>query len=97
MRILGLPNRWLVALVAAAFCVLVEVWLNAVGALVWDHWWWNARAPWLIFVVGYLWFFALAFWVHDLPSVRRKAGVVLALLGLDALLLAVFGGVLGWI
>ena len=97
MRILGLPNRWLIALATSTFCVLVETWLNAVGALVWDHWWWNARAPWLIFVFGYLWFFALAFWVHDLPTVRRKVRVVLALLGTDALLLGVFGGVLGWI
>ena len=96
-RILGLPNRWFVALAASTFCLLVEVWLNAMDALVWDNWWWNLRAPWLIFVVGYLWFFAVAFWVHDLPTVRRKAGVVVALLGLDAALLALFGGVLGWI
>ena len=96
-RILGLPNRWLIALAASAFCVLVEIGLNAVDALVWDRWWWNARAPWLIFLVGYLWFFVLAFWVHDLPTVRRKAQVVLTLLALDAALLALFGGVLGWI
>lgn len=96
-RILGLPNRWLIALAASAFCVLVEIGLNAVDALVWDHRWWNARAPWLIFLVGYLWFFVLAFWVHDLPTVRRKAQVVLTLLALDAALLALFGGVLGWI
>ena len=96
-RILGLPNRWLIALAASAFCVLVEIGLNAVDALVWDHQWWNARAPWLIFLVGYLWFFVLAFWVHDLPTVRRKAQVVLTLLALDAALLALFGGVLGWI
>ena len=96
-RILGLPNRWLIALAASAFCVLVEIGLNAVDALVWDRWWWNARAPWLIFLVGYLWFFVLAFWVHDLPTVGRKAQVVLTLLALDAALLALFGGVLGWI
>jgi hypothetical protein len=96
-RILGLPNRWVVALAASTFCVLVEVWLNAVGALTWDHWWWNARAPWLIFVVGYLWFFAIAFWVHDLPTVRQKARVVGGLFALDAVLLGVFGAALGWI
>ena len=97
MRVLGLPNRWVVALAASTFCVLIEMWLNAIDALVWDHWWWSARAPWLIFVVGYLWFFALAFWVHDLPTIRQKARVVAALFTIDVALLTVFGGVLSWI
>ena len=96
-RILGLSNRWFVALAASAFCVLVELWLNAIGALTWDNWWWNAHRPWLIFVVGYLWFFVFAFWVHDLPSVRQQGLVVLGALAVDAVLLGLFGGVLGWI
>lgn len=96
-RVLGIPNRWFAAIVASVFCVLVEVWLNAMNALVWDNWWWNARMPWLIFLVGYLWFFAFAFWVHDLPTVPQKASAVLALLAVDATLLAVFAGGLGWI
>jgi len=96
-RVLGVPNRWLFAVVASVFCVLVELWLNAMNALVWDNWWWNARMPWLIFLVGYLWFFAFAFWVHDLPTVAQKAKAVLALYTLDATLLAVFAGGLGWI
>ena len=96
-RILGLPNRWVMALAASTLCVVIELWLNAIGALTWDHWWWNARMPWLIFVIGYLWFFVIAFWVHDLPTMREKARVVLALYALDAGLLVVFGGALGWI
>jgi len=35
--------------------------------------------------------------VHDLPSVRRQAITVGALLGFDAACLAVFGAGLGWI
>jgi len=96
-RILGLPNRWLIALAASTFCVLIELWLNALNVLVWDNWWWNARMPWLIFLVGYLWFFAFAFWVHDLPTVPQKVRAVLALYAVDAALLAVFAGGLGWI
>ena len=38
----------------------VELVLNAVGALTWDYWWWNARMPWLIVVFGYLTFFVVA-------------------------------------
>ncbi len=96
-RILGIPNRWFIALTGAAFCVFVEYLLNGVGALTWDYPWWNRGAPWLIFVFGYLTFFIVAFWVHDLSTVRRKASVVGTILGADAIALAVFGAALGWI
>ena len=96
-RILGLPNRWLLALIASGLCVLIELWLNAIGKLTWDYPWWNARVPWLILVVGYLWFFALAFWVHDMPTISAKACTVLALFALDGACLVIFAGVLGWI
>jgi hypothetical protein len=95
--ILGMPNRWMIAIAASLFCVLVELWLNAVGALTWDYWWWNARHPWLIVVFGYLTFFVVAFRVHDMPSVRRKAITVGALFAIDAAALALFAGWLHWI
>jgi hypothetical protein len=97
LRILGLPNRIVVASAASVFCVVVEMFLNAVGALTWDYWWWSARMPWLIVVFGYYTFFAVAFWVHDLPTVARKVRVVGALYAFDALCLAVFAGLLKWI
>jgi hypothetical protein len=96
-RVLGLPNRWVVALGASAFCVLVEVWLNAIGQLTWDYWWWNVRMPWLILVVGYLWFFVLAFWVHDMPTIPRKVRTVAVLYAVDVAGLVLFAGVLKWI
>jgi hypothetical protein len=43
-----------------------------VNALTWDYSWWSARAPWLIFLVGYLPFFLVSFRVHDLETVRRR-------------------------
>ena len=67
------------------------------GKWTWDHWWWSARMPWLIVVFGYFSFFAVAFWVHDLPTIRRKAEVVGALYAFDAACLVLFSGVLGWI
>jgi hypothetical protein len=96
-RIAGVPGRLFVAVAGSLFAVVVELGLNAVGALTWDWPWWNARAPWLIFLVGYLPFFVVAFWVHDLPTRRQQRRVVSAILGFDAVCLAVFGGVLGWI
>lgn len=96
-RILGLPNRWFIALAGSAFCVLVEVLLNRIDALTWDWPFWNARAPWLIFFLGYLWFFLIAFWVHDMNDVRRQAKVVGILWAVVLLLVLVFGILLGWL
>ena len=97
-KILGLPNRWFVAIGGSAFCVFVEAAiLNPVGALTWDYAWWNVRAPWLIFVFGYLHFFVVAFWVHDMKTRRRQAVTVGSIFAFDGVCLLLFGGVLGWI
>ena len=71
-KILGLPNRWVVAIAGSAFCVFVEYLLNGVGALTWDYPWWNRSAPWLIFLFGYLTFFVVAFWVYDMKTLKAK-------------------------
>jgi hypothetical protein len=97
LTILGVPNRWFIAVAASVFCVVVELWLNSIGALTWDYWWWSARMPWLIVVFGYLTFFVVAFWVYDMPTVRQKARTVGGLLAFDAACLAVFAGWLRWI
>lgn len=97
LRILGIPNRWFIAVAASLFCVAVELLLNAVGQLTWDYWWWNVRTPWLIVVFGYLTFFVVAFWVHDMPTMRQKLRTVGAIYAFDAACLLVFGSVLGWI
>jgi hypothetical protein len=97
LRILGVPNRLFIAAAGSAFAVLVEIWLNSVGALTWDWPWWNLRAPWLIFLIGYLPFFLVAFWVHDMPNPRRQALTVGAIYAFDAACLAIFAGGLGWI
>ncbi|MBI5116063.1 hypothetical protein HZA56_06285 [Candidatus Poribacteria bacterium] len=96
-KVFGIPNRLFFACFDSAVCVFVEILLNAIGALTWDYTWWNLRAPWLIFLVGYLPFFLVAFWVHDMESVRRKAVTVGSILGFDLIALVVFIGVLGWI
>jgi hypothetical protein len=97
MKMLGIPNRLLFAVVGSVFCVFVECLLNAVGALTWDYPWWNAGVPWLIFLVGYLPFFLVAFWVFDMESVKKKMITVGAILGFDIICLVVFMGILKWI
>lgn len=96
-RVLGIPNRLFLAVAGSAFCVFVEVLLNSVGALTWDYPWWNAGAPWLIFVFGYLTFFLVSFWVFDLPTVRRQLTVLGVIYGVDLLAVVIFGVALRWI
>jgi len=97
MKIVGIPNRLLVAIVGSVFCVFVEYLLNAVGALAWDYPWWNVGAPWLIFLIGYFPFFLVAFWVFDMESVKKKIITVGSILGFDAICLILFVGILNWI
>jgi hypothetical protein len=96
-RIWGIPNRWLIAIAGSAFCVFVEVLLNTIGVLTWEYRWWNKSAPWLIFLVGYLPFFLVSFWVHDMESIRKKAAVIGVIYGVDIVGILVFGVILGWI
>jgi hypothetical protein len=96
-RILGLPNRWFVAIAGAVFCVFVEVLLNSVNALTWDWSWWDANTPWLIFLFGYLHFFVVAFWVHDMNTIKKKITTVGVIWGLAILLVIIFGIGLHWI
>ncbi len=97
LKVLGVPNRLFFAVTNSIFCVVVEILLNAAGALTWDYRWWNVGAPWLIFLVGYLPFFLVSFWVFDMESVKWKAAVTGGILGFDAVCLLVFGAALKWI
>ena len=97
LKVLGIPNRILIAVFGAAFCVFVEVLLNAVGALTWDYPWWSASAPWLIFLFGYLHFFLVSFWVHDMETVKKKVTAVGIIYAVVLVCIIVFGVVLGWL
>ncbi|WP_028534514.1 hypothetical protein [Paludibacterium yongneupense] len=97
LKWLGIGNRWLLAAVNAGLCVLVECWLNHIGVLTWEWRDWNAGRPWLIFFVGYLPFFLVAYRVHDMRARRSQIVAVGVLAAAVALALAVFGAILGWI
>jgi len=96
-KILGIPNRWVVAIGGSAFCVFVEYLLNSVGALTWDYPWWNRGAPLFIFLFGYLTFFIVAFWVYDMESLKRKIRIVSGIWVFDIVCLILFGSILCWI
>jgi hypothetical protein len=97
LKILGLPNRLVFAILGSIFCVIVELLLNAANALTWDYAWWNVGAPWLIFLIGYLPFFLVSFWVFDMPTMKQKVITVGTILGFDLICLILFAGVLHWI
>jgi hypothetical protein len=97
MKVLGIPNRLFFAIIGAAFCVFVEILLNSIGALTWDYPWWSARAPWLIFLIGYLTFFLVSFWVHDMKSIKNKVITVGVIFAVDIVAILVFGVILQWI
>ena len=97
LKILGVPNRLLFAIVNSIFCVIVEILLNSVHALTWDYTWWRASAPWLIFLIGYLPFFLVSFWVLDMKSIRQKITTVWVIYIVDICSLVLFAVVLHWI
>ncbi|WP_027502421.1 hypothetical protein [Rhodococcus sp. UNC363MFTsu5.1] len=95
-RIFGLPNRPVLIAINSAAAVGVEVVLNKMGVLTWDWSWWQPEFPFLIWLIGYVPFFAVCFWVHDMKTVRAKAITVGTIFGIDALALIIFG-TLGWV
>jgi len=97
LKIMGINNRLVFAVIGSAFCVFVEILLNAVNALTWDYAWWSHAAPWLIFLIGYLPFFLVSFWVHDMETVRKKAIAVGTIFGVDFSAVIIFGVLLKWI
>lgn len=95
-RIFGLPNRPVLIALNSVAAVGVEVLLNKAGVLTWDWSWWQPSFPFLIWIIGYVPFFAVCFFVHDLASVRSKALVVGTIFGIDVIALIGFGAA-GWL
>jgi hypothetical protein len=73
-RILGLPNRWFFALFYSVVAVVVEVILNAADLLVWEYPWWyrSFAGVWIIFVLGYFYWFAAINLMLDLKTLKNK-------------------------
>ncbi len=48
-------------------------------------------------LIGYLPFFLVAFWVHDMKDMKSKLTTLGVIYGFDSACLVIFGGMLGWI
>ena len=93
-KILGLPNRWAMAIGFTLFSVFVEILLNMGNYLIWEYVFWNWYNPILIFLIGYFHFFVGAFYVYDLPERKDKIKVVGIIYGIAIVLLCTFGPLL---
>lgn len=89
-KILGIPNRWAMAIGFTLFCVIVEIFLNLGNYLIWEYVWWHWYNPFLIFLIGYFYFFVGAFYVYDLPDRKSKVKVVGIIYAIGIGLLCIF-------
>ena len=93
LKILGINNRLFIAVANAAFFAIFEIFLAKTPAFVWVYPWWGAFP---VFVTVYIPFFVVSMYCYDWrPSVQKT--VIGALAGINAIMLAVFAGMLGWI
>ena len=95
-KILGINNRIVLCVVLTTLAVIIECFLNYCGILTWEWSFWQRKFPWILWLIGYLPFFATAFYVHDRPTVKQSAAVVGGILGFDAVLIIICACV-GWI
>jgi hypothetical protein len=96
-RILGVPNRWALAIFLSVVSVGVELLLHADGVFHWHYWWWNVATFPVIVVLGYLTFYVVCFWVYDMNDRRRQIAVVGTLGAVDLIAGPILGPVLGWV
>ncbi len=90
LKILGINNRLIFAVVGAILAVFIECLLNWVGALTWEYSWWSLGAPWLIWLIGYLPFFLVSYWVLDMKTMKSKLITVGVIAAVDIISLLIF-------
>ena len=95
-KILGINNRVFYCIVLTTLAVLIECFLNYCGILTWEWPFWQRSCPWLLWVIGYLPFFSMAFYVHDRPDVKTAAKVDGIIFGVNIVLIIVCA-IAGWI
>ncbi len=93
LKILGINNRVAFAIGNAAFFSVFEIFLASTPAFHWVYPWWGAFP---VFITTYIPFFLAAFFACDWKPRTQKIFIG-GLFCLNAVLLIVFAGILGWI
>lgn len=96
-KILGINEKWAVAIVYSAICVAVECALNSGGLLIWEYPFWERTfaGVWLIYIIGYFPFFLGALVIISMKKMKSKLtmlGIVYAV----PIAMSVAAGILGW-
>jgi hypothetical protein len=92
-KILGINNRVFFAIFNAAGFSIFEIFLAMTPAFHWVYTWWGAFP---VFITVYIPFFLAAFLCYDWQPKTQKRFLAWVW-GLDAVMLVVFAGILGWI
>ncbi|MCK4814094.1 MAG: hypothetical protein KAT14_09170 [Candidatus Marinimicrobia bacterium] len=73
-KILGINEKWAIAIGYTIFCVFIECVLNKADLLVWEYALWNRTilGIWLILIFGYFIFFAGAIFVITRKTMKEK-------------------------
>jgi hypothetical protein len=95
-KLLGIPNRWAMAIGFTLFSVIVEILLNWGNYLIWEYVFWNWYNPILIFFLGYFYFYVGTFYVYDLRKTKNKVIVVVTIYAIGFGLLSIIG-ILGFL
>jgi hypothetical protein len=93
LKILGVNNRALFAVVNAAFASILEIFLVKTPTFVWVWPWWGAFP---VFITVYIPFFLAAFYAYDWPP-KKQTAFIGGLFAINAAALVVFAGILKWI
>lgn len=94
-KILGINNRVFLAVLYTTLAVIIEIFLNYSGLLTWEYPLWCAKFPFILWLIGYLPFYTIAFVVHDMKKRKNQFITLGIIFGVDLLLLIVFG-IMGW-
>lgn len=97
-KLLGIPNRWFFAILFAVLAVIIEIALNLGGHLVWEYSWWKLTigGVWLIFFLGYFYWFALINVMLDMKSTKDKLILIGAIFSVSIVMNVIGLGILGW-
>jgi hypothetical protein len=93
MKILGINNRVVIAVVNAAFFSLFEIFLASTPAFHWVYPWWGALP---VFITVYVPFFLACNFAYDW-SKKTRIRFIGGIFSFDAIALIVFAGILHWI
>lgn len=96
-KILGINEKWAVAIAYTIICVAVECILNYGGLLIWEYPFWSRTfaGVWLILIIGYFIFFLGALIMISLKKMKSKLtmlGIVYAV----PIAMNIIASVLGW-